>query len=256
MMLSVGEALFRSTARRCGNCLWFDDEFLAWRCGPIEIAGAMISIPVEPTVTGLSVPMKRVLIFVASLCVCSVVGGEGPSADERERRVVAVCGTPGLVAFWDFVLRDPESGQFAAYQPDGSAHDFRLEATNYVRDYWGEGRAASYDDFPLLDRGPFGQAIRIRRESDPAFRPCLLVSRERLHDTGLDVKGLDASVSMVAWIIRESGNHAVAGIWHEGTDLRSSKGTVVRQRRRHRDRLFGRTGDRALDRGPRDGSLF
>ena len=29
----------------------------------------------------------------------------------------------------------------------------------------------------------------------------------------------------VVWAIRESGNHALAGIWREGTDLKQSKTT-------------------------------
>ena len=32
---------------------------------------------------------------------------------------------------------------------------------------------------------------------------------------------------MVAWVIRESGNHAIAGIWHEGTDI-AAPGVVSR----------------------------
>jgi len=32
----------------------------------------------------------------------------------------------------------------------------------------------------------------------------------------------------VTWVIRESGNHAIAGIWHEGTDLQSAVGPVKR----------------------------
>ncbi len=44
--------------------------------------------------------------------------------------------------------------------------------------------------------------------------------RSHLHDTPLDIKGADKSVTVVVWAIRESGNHALAGIWHEGTDLK------------------------------------
>ena len=43
--------------------------------------------------------------------------------------------------------------------------------------------------------------------------------RARLHDSPIDIKGAGKSVSAVAWAIRESGNHALARIWHEGTDL-------------------------------------
>jgi hypothetical protein len=135
--------------------------------------------------------------------------------------------TAGFVALWDFVHRTPDN-RFNAHQRNGDGHDFSLDAVNYVRDYWGLGRAATYDDFALLGRGPFGQAVRFRAETDADFRPTLLVPRSRLHDSGLDVKGPGQSVSMVFWWIRESGRHAMAGIWHEGTDLPDASAPVQR----------------------------
>ncbi len=149
-------------------------------------------------------------------------------AETRADRVAAVTRLPGLVAFWDFVAREPAGARrFIARQPPGAAHDYALDAGNYVRDFWGTGRAATYDDFSLLGRGPFGQAIRIRREADPDFRPLLLIPRERLHNTPLDRKGTNGAVTAVVWAIRESGNHALAGIWHEGTDLRQRETTNI-----------------------------
>jgi hypothetical protein len=145
---------------------------------------------------------------------------------EYRRRVDTVRHTPGFVVLWDFVLRSER--RFDAYQPSGSSHDYRLDAVNYVRDYWNLGRPASYDDFPLLGSGPFGDAVRFRNETDPDFRPVLLIPRGRLHNTPLDVKGPGQSVSMVVWLNHESGNHALAGIWHEGTDLHSENAPVAR----------------------------
>ena len=145
-------------------------------------------------------------------------------------RVAVVTDTPGCVAFWDFVKREPAGARrFTAHVPPGETNDFPLEAVNYVRDYWGEGREAVYADFPLLGRGPFGEAIRIRRETDPGFRPLLLVPRARLHDSALDIKGPGKSVTVVVWAIRESGNHALAGIWHEGTDLKQAETAGIRR---------------------------
>ncbi len=142
-------------------------------------------------------------------------------AMDRAERVRQVTALPGLVAFWDFVQReDGTSARFSAYGPAGATGRYPLEAVNYVRDYWGRGRAATYADFPLLGRGPFGNALRIRPETDPDFRPLLMVPRTALHDTPLDLKGSGQGLSVVVWAIRESGNHALAGIWHEGTDLR------------------------------------
>ncbi len=147
--------------------------------------------------------------------------------------------TPGLVAFWDFVKREPDGARrFTAHVPPGAVNDYPLDVGNYVRDYWGEGREATYADFPLLGRGPFGQAIRIRKEMDRAFRPFLFVPRARLHDSALDIKGAGRSVSVVVWAIRESGNHALAGIWHEGTDLNHAGAAKIVARGQRQYALF------------------
>lgn len=150
----------------------------------------------------------------------------GPPAAPTE----VVTGTPGCVAFWDFVKREAgEPRRFVAHVPAGAASDYPLDAGNYVRDYWGEGRAATYADFPQLGRGPFGNAVRVVQEADPTFRPFLSVPRDRLHDSPLDIKGPGRSVTVVVWAIRESGNHALAGIWHEGTDLMQTETATVRK---------------------------
>ncbi len=147
-----------------------------------------------------------------------------PAADTAADRAASVTALPGLVAFWDFVKREPDGERrFTAHAPAGAPTNYPLDAGNYIKDFWGTGREATYADFPLLGRGPFGQAIRIVKESDPDFRPLLLVPRARLHDTPLDLKGAGKSVTVVVWAIRESGNHALAGIWHEGTDLKQNE---------------------------------
>jgi hypothetical protein len=137
---------------------------------------------------------------------------------DARRRIAAVIGIRGLAAFWDFVLRDPE-GRFLARTSAKGATGFPLQARNIVLDYWGQGRPATYADFPLLGRGPFGEAIEFAPSPDPDFRPVLLVPRATIHSTPLDVKGPRQSVSMLAWVLRTAGNHAIAGIWHEGTDM-------------------------------------
>jgi hypothetical protein len=143
-----------------------------------------------------------------------------------EARISAVRKTPGFVAFWDFVKRDGD--RFAAHQSSREKADLRLDPVNYVLDFWGEGRAASMADFPLLGEGPFGQAVQFKAETDRNFRPVLMVPRVRLHDSGLDVKGSKQSVTLVAWIQRQEGNHAIAGIWHEGTDLAANSKQATR----------------------------
>jgi hypothetical protein len=150
------------------------------------------------------------------------------AADTSSDPIATVTDTPGCIAFWDFVKREPNGAhRFTAHVPQGATNDFALDAGNYIKDYWGEGREASYADFPLLGRGPFGNAIRIVKETDENFRPFLFVPRSRLHDTPLDIKGAGKSVSVVVWAIRESGNHALAGIWHEGTDLKEKTTTNI-----------------------------
>lgn len=157
-----------------------------------------------------------VVMFAAVFLAHPLLAAETPP-----ERVARVTRTPGLVAFWDFVKREPGgAGRFTAHVPAGAKTDYPLDAANYIKEYWGAGRDATYADFPLLGRGPFGQAVRILKESDDDFRPFLFVPRSRLHDTPLDIKGAGKSVSVVVWAIRESGNHALAGIWHEGTDLK------------------------------------
>lgn len=67
--------------------------------------------------------------------------------------------------------------------------DYPLTAANYILDYWGSEREATYAGFPPLGRGPLGLAIRIVKEPDADFRPLLFVPRSRLHDAPLDIKG-------------------------------------------------------------------
>jgi len=148
-------------------------------------------------------------------------------ADPYADRIASVTSIPGLVAFWDFTKREAPGARFTAHVPAGAKHDYALDAGNYVRDLWGQGPAASYADFPLLGSGPFGQALRIKAEPNPDFRPLLFVPRARLHDTPLDIKGADRAVTVVVWAIRESGNHALAGIWHEGTDLKEKSTETI-----------------------------
>ncbi len=170
--------------------------------------------------------VNRTLMGMILPLIISAAHGADSAAD----RVATVVNTLGCVAFWDFVKREPDGAhRFTAHVPTGAKNNFALDAGNYIKDFWGEGREATYADFPLLGRGPFGQAIRIRKEEDATFRPFLFVPRERLHDSPIDIKGAGKSVSVVVWAIRESGNHALAGIWHEGTDLKQKETTSIQK---------------------------
>jgi hypothetical protein len=202
---------------------------MSWVCSAEVMEGARMMPMFLTCVLG-------VLALVPAACRAApyAAAADGlPPVVERgapASRVAAVTGTPGCVAFWDFVAREPGgSRRFVAHVPNGNVNNFPLDAANYVRAYWGEGRAATYADFPELRRGPFGNAIRIVKEPDANFRPFLYVPRDRLHNSPLDIKGPGRSVSVVVWAIRESGNHALAGIWHEGTDLKQKETVTVRK---------------------------
>lgn len=84
-------------------------------------------------------------------------------ADQHEAQHQKVLETPGLVAFEDFVKREPDGSQrFVAHVPHDSPTNYPLDASNEAKEYWGKGREASYADFPLLGRGPFGQPRHCR----------------------------------------------------------------------------------------------
>ncbi len=173
--------------------------------------------------------LMRTLVLASCLTAATLenTNAQEPNAQEpniARANTAVVVNTPSLVAFWDFVEREPDGmHRFVAHVPKGATNNYPLDAANYISQYWGVGRAATYADFPQLGSGPFGNAIRIAKETDPDFRPFLFVPRSRLHDSPLDIKGAGKSVSVVVWAIRESGNHALAGIWHEGTDLKQSE---------------------------------
>jgi len=49
-------------------------------------------------------------------------------------RVGVVTGTPGFVALWDFVRREPgRQRRFTAHVPAGAGNEFPLDAGNYVQ---------------------------------------------------------------------------------------------------------------------------
>lgn len=153
------------------------------------------------------------------------------------RRTETVRRIPGLVAFWDFVRREdgPRGrGRFIAFAGAGDDRSYALEPRNVSRDFWQEGAEVTMADFPLLGRGPFGQAVQFRDLQDRTRLPLLMVPRSALHDSPLDIKGTGKSLSMVVWLLYQGGEHAIAGIWHEGTDV-SGDGdrpkVVVRGRR-------------------------
>lgn len=89
--------------------------------------------------------LARVLAIVHGACslavdpagaadLTPVVAGMTPAL-----RVEAVTGTPGCVAFWDFVKREPgEPRRFVSHVLTGDGNDFPLDAGNYVRDFWGD----------------------------------------------------------------------------------------------------------------------
>ncbi len=187
--------------------------------------------------------------LVISILVFSPLAARAEDAYRAyQSRVQAVRRTPGLVAFWDFVQREDAAdgnGRFVAHAARRGETVFALDARNIAFDYWRAGRQATYADFTLTARGPFGQGVRFAPLREKDFRPVLLVPRERFHGTGLDIKGPRRSGSMVAWVVREAGNHAIAGIWHEGTDLSppDDRAAVIQTGRRQYALFAGLAGN-------------
>ncbi len=144
-------------------------------------------------------------------------------AKTYEKRVNLLRKTSGLAAFWDFVLREDGvkgKGNFLAYTAKGDEHRYILEPHNISREFWNDGAEATMADFPLLGAGPFGQAVQFKAPKGQNDLPVLMLPRPKLHNTPLDVKGAGQSVSMLVWLIYQEGNHAIAGLWHEGTDTK------------------------------------
>jgi len=140
-----------------------------------------------------------------------------------ENRVATVRGIPGLVAFWDFVQREDGpvgAGKFVAHTAQEKQFRYSLEPRNISLDFWKDGPEATLSDFPLLNQGPFGQAVQFSKPKEVNDLPVLVVPRSVLHNTPLDIKGPGKSVSMVVWMAYQGGDHAIAGIWHEGTDTK------------------------------------
>ena len=182
-------------------------------------------------------------IYFAVLAIATAAptpGGEPSARMAYAQRVELVRQTPGLVAFWDFMLRENgDPGRFIAHTAEGDAHRYVLVPRNISREFWHEGAEATLADFPLLGRGPFGQAVQFCSPKDLTDLPVLMVPRPALHDTPLDIKGPGKSVSMVVWLIHQTGDHAIAGIWHEGTDSPPhGKPAVVRERGQRQFGLF------------------
>lgn len=187
---------------------------------------------------------RRLAGITVVALTCGTVAADSPREVYRQR-VETVRQVPGLAAFWDFMLREDGvngGGRFLAHTAAGDSHRYVLEPRNITLDFWHEGEPATLADFPLLGRGPFGEAVHVRSPEDVNHLPVLQVPRAELHDTPLDVKGPGGSVSMVVWLIHQEGNHAIAGIWHEGTTTQRGVPAVVREKGRRQYALFAGMG--------------
>lgn len=157
-------------------------------------------------------------------------GGETQFTAANQERVNRVKEIPGLVALWDFVERR-DSWQtdkpFVSIPGEANGQVFELEPRNISLDFWHEGPQTTLDDFKLLGRGPFGQAVRFDDPLSKDNLPVLSVPRNKLHNSALDIKGKGKSVTMVVWMLYEKGNHAIAGMWHEGTVTPRNKPPVI-----------------------------
>ena len=147
-------------------------------------------------------------------------GGEKRFTAANQERVDVVREIPGLVALWDFVQRRDSwqtHNPFISISGESGGQTYELEPRNISLDYWHQGPKATLADFELFGRGPFGQAVRFSSPRSNEHLPVLSVPRKSLHDSPLDIKGKGKSVTLVVWLLYERGNHAIAGMWHEGT---------------------------------------
>ena len=148
------------------------------------------------------------------------VKGDKNFAALNQERVDIVKQIPGLVALWDFVQRRNSwttDNPFISISGESGGQTYELEPRNISLDFWHEGKEATLDDFELYGRGPFGQAVQFSSPRSVNDLPVLTVPRKNLHDSPLDIKGKGKSVTLVVWLLYERGNHAIAGMWHEGT---------------------------------------
>lgn len=133
--------------------------------------------------------------------------------NSTSERIAQVAGTPGLVAFWDFVRQ--RAGQWIAY------HDPALHDCDYP--LWlrriGDPRRYRLADWPYADEdsrwdghgaGPFGGVLRCNLGHVFAE-----VAREDFAHTPLDISGY-RSFTLLAWARFIGRRHFVAGIWDEG----------------------------------------
>jgi hypothetical protein len=162
-----------------------------------------------------------------------------PAANQE--RVDIVKQIPGLVALWDFVQRRDSwktNNPFISIPGESGGQTYELEPRNISLDFWHEGKEATLEDFELYGRGPFGQAVRFSSPKSKTDLPVLTVPRKNLHNSSLDIKGKGKSVSMVVWMLYERGNHAIAGMWHEGTVTPRGQPPVVQEPGKRQFGLF------------------
>jgi len=168
-------------------------------------------------------------------------GGEAHFTAANQERIDLVRQIPGLVALWDFVHRRDSwqtHNPFVSIPGDSGGSVYELEPRNISLDFWHQGPPATFADFKLLGRGPFGQAVRFDDPVSHAQLPVLAVPRKHLHDSPLDIKGKGKSVTLVVWLLYEKGNHAIAGMWHEGTVTPKREPPVVQEPGKRQFGLF------------------
>ena len=188
---------------------------------------------------------------VKSLPPIQFAEGEKHFTAANQERVDIVKQIPGLVALWDFVQRRDSwqdfigrdtlahpGNPFISIPGESGGQSYELEPRNISLDFWHEGKEATLEDFELYGRGPFGQAVRFSSPRSTTDLPVLTVQRKNLHDSPLDIKGKGKSVSMVVWLLYERGNHAIAGMWHEGTVTPRGEPPVVKEPGKRQFGLF------------------
>jgi hypothetical protein len=125
-----------------------------------------------------------------------------------------VAATPGLIAFWDFQLRDAQGRWTSRWDPKAADRAYPVvlrrigDPKAYVPATW--PHQDENGRLELSDEGPFGKAVRFNQGF--VFSE---VPRAEFDRTPLDLTGR-RPFTLLAWIRFTGKRHLVAGIWDEG----------------------------------------
>ena len=112
--------------------LGFQSPFSLKEPEPVPLCVMEVHLACWASVSDDASSMKPTLFLLASL-LFAALATPGRLAAAEPNHALVVSSTPGLVAFWDFVKREPDQARrFTAHVPAGAATDYPLDAANYI----------------------------------------------------------------------------------------------------------------------------